>query len=293
MPILVGCPACLTKLNLADALAGKAIKCPKCASILRVPGAAGSSASARRPIQTAPGEETVEELEEVEEGPAPPRRAKEIGGDLSIDDVPRRFQERISRELSRRERLLWVGQPNGWLVMIRTLPGFLICLFMVGLFGVGVGFVILQLFGLFGLRVGKVDDPLQILEVVACFGLEFIWICGTIWILFNAFRASRACYALTSRRAVVWSVRWNGRLKVRDYSPDRLARTRRVDSWFVQGAGDLIFRTKTVVTVTQGKYGGASTSITHYGFLAIDDVSAVERLLHESLIDPHLDRITD
>ena len=66
-----------------------------------------------------------------------------------------------------------------------------------------------------------------------------------------------------------------------------------MDSWFVHGAGDLIFRTKTVVTVTQGKYSGASTSIAHYGFLAIDDVSAVERLLREALIDPHLGRTTD
>ena len=52
-----------------------------------------------------------------------------------------------------------------------------------------------------------------------------------------------------------------------------------------RGAGDLIFRTTTVIVVRQGRYGGVSRRVTHYGFLAIDNVRDVERLVRKTLLD--------
>jgi predicted Zn finger-like uncharacterized protein len=62
MPLIVSCPACPAKFRVADNLAGKKVKCPKCGKAAPVPA-------------PEPAEEPVEELAEVEE---PPRKAARV-----------------------------------------------------------------------------------------------------------------------------------------------------------------------------------------------------------------------
>ena len=135
----------------------------------------------------------------------------------------------------------------------------------------------------------------QGLLVVIPVGLIFLAISMFLILspLWAWWRATRACYVLTNRRAIVWSCAWYGGVLVRNYTAVNLTRMRRADSWiYGRGAGDLIFHTTTIVTVSSGRYGsGVSTRQVHYGFLAIDNVRDVEKLMRETLIDKFMDRV--
>src|SRR5690348_12390262 len=63
MPISVKCPACGSKLNAPDALAGKKVKCPKCGSGLAVPAAAKPPAAPPQRKPAAPSQPTPEVIE--------------------------------------------------------------------------------------------------------------------------------------------------------------------------------------------------------------------------------------
>jgi hypothetical protein len=113
-------------------------------------------------------------------------------------------------------------------------------------------------------------------------------------------RAARTLYVLTRRRATVWEPNLLGIMTVCDYTPDVLSRMFRRQSWFVKGAGDLVFRSLTKITTThtydkRGGYRGSRTSIVKYywGFMAIDDVNEVEKLINDQVVEPFLDRVHD
>ena len=216
MPIRIPCPSCRANLKLADRLAGKAIKCPKCASVVRVPAA---------PAPTAPEDAPVDVLEEVDEDAAygvkeneevPRRRAKAVGRGLSLDDVPGRLRRWVEEELSRREWLLWAGRPNGWLVVGRGVPVLLVLLFFLSLFGCG-GLCFVAL-GLNPKGAGMMSGGVIIKGVgVAALALMFVGM--ALWHLWRVYLQTRAGYALTDRRAIIWSVAWNGRVEVESYEP--------------------------------------------------------------------------
>ena len=98
-------------------------------------------------------------------------------------------------------------------------------------------------------------------------------------------------YAVTDRRAIVFYVSlWGKSGAATDYTPREWRRMRVSKSWFVKGAGDLIFRTEVRhhTRTVHGAHGGTrtehSTSVTHYGFLGIEDVRDVEALICEVLL---------
>src|SRR5262245_38282154 len=45
MPVVIACSACQNKMRVSEQLAGKAVKCPKCAQVVKVPGAAPAAAA--------------------------------------------------------------------------------------------------------------------------------------------------------------------------------------------------------------------------------------------------------
>ena len=73
-----------------------------------------------------------------------------------------------------------------------------------------------------------------------------------------------------------------GESAVDSYTPLQLQDMNRRDSWFAQGAGDLVFRTERRLEYTTYSSGrGRSSSsvrerIIRYGFLGIDDVAEIE-----------------
>ena len=121
MPITIGCSSCQTSLKVADTLAGKAVKCPKCTSIIRVPASGGSAAAATPPpkstaplrepkaadpgVKAAPAparpptpkpkpkpppDEEVEELEELDEVDDEEEPEVEAADEEEVDERPRR-----------------------------------------------------------------------------------------------------------------------------------------------------------------------------------------------------------
>jgi hypothetical protein len=124
---------------------------------------------------------------------------------------------------------------------------------------------------------------------------------------FQRWKAQKSCYAVTSRRALVFERTPIGAPKLTVYNPGDLTGMRRRDWWFFQDAGDLIFRTKVVITLssTSGGYGpgrhgrgygpgrggiDARRSVTHYGFLSVRRPREIEIIIRESLIDPLIDK---
>lgn len=224
---------------------------------------------------------------------APTERLEEVDEDLPVEeldleqaDLPDNIRERIEGELSKGEKLYWVGMPSRRIVLIRSIwapiVGMLIFLFVFGFFvlpslfmssqGVAAGLGMVIIAGGFALVVG-----------------------GSFCIapLYNLWRAGRTCYALTSRRAIVWQAGIFGGVEMENYNPARLANMWRRDMWiFGKGGGDLVFRSVTIVTVTTGRHGGVSQNTTYYGFIAVENVRKVERLVREVLVDKVIDRLT-
>jgi hypothetical protein len=104
--------------------------------------------------------------------------------------------------------------------------------------------------------------------------------------------ATRTCYVLTNRRALVYKAGLFG--VTRDsYPPLEVANMRRSDSWLAADCGDLIFRSVQVISNSSNGRGVWTTRVKtiHYGFLAIPHVREVQKLVHETLIDRFVDKL--
>ena len=76
--------------------------------------------------------------------------------------------------------------------------------------------------------------------------------------------ARRTWYVITNRRALVGQPTLFGESAVDSYTPMQLQSMNRRDSWFIRGAGDLVFRTERRLVVTTTHYagrGGSSSSV--------------------------------
>ncbi len=80
MPILVSCPQCNGKLKVADNVAGKNIKCPKCAAVFpaNAPERAAITAETPPPAPEGITEAPPPEEDLVEEELSPTRRKRDI-----------------------------------------------------------------------------------------------------------------------------------------------------------------------------------------------------------------------
>jgi predicted Zn finger-like uncharacterized protein len=314
MPI-AACPSCQTKLRVGDAATGQAVKCPKCGKVFRLGAAPKAKA---RPVAAPPAAfpklelpeepvlsehdlevvdetadepvldegdlEVVDEPEETrldvsaeaEDEPAPAKKSNPFKG----LDVPREFQQQIKEELSRGESIVWVGRPSvrvmqakAWIAVV---IGAVFACIGVGLW---VGCVVFLASGNFMPALPMAFFGL----VLLAFGV--LAMCSRY--LIGRFRSARDCYILTNRRALVFQ---NGGKNVRSYSTFQVAAMNRQDSAWVQGAGDLVFEVETQTRYSGGQYGGVQTVKIHHGFLSLENVRKVEKLLRETLVDRRIDK---
>lgn len=294
MPIRVTCPGCDKKLNVPDNVAGKAVRCPACKGAVKVPAADEDEPlaevvpdddppvrkarrrdeddrPARRPQRRRDDDEddrprkrrAVERLEEPDED----LPVEEI--DLDAADVPDDIRDRIGDELGKNEKLFWVGMPSRRIVFLRAL--------VIPIIGAFISLIVLGVSMVQGGTLGHV------LVFGALGGLVLIGSFLTpLWALWQA---GRTCYALTNKRCIVWQGGLFGGVEMENYNAARVANMWRREMWlFGNGGGDLVFRSVTVVTVTTGKHGGVSESTTYYGFLAVENVRQVERLVRDVLL---------
>lgn len=104
-------------------------------------------------------------------------------------------------------------------------------------------------------------------------------------------QAKKGWYAVTDRRAIVFHIGlWGSSGHAEDYPPAAVRKMWIKKSFWVKGAGDLVFRTEvTHHTRTERDSHGRtrtthSTSTQHFGFLGVEDVKDIETLLHEILL---------
>lgn len=99
---------------------------------------------------------------------------------------------------------------------------------------------------------------------------------------------ARECYVLTNRRAILGSLGLFGRSTLRSFTPTQLLGLERQESLRVPGTGDLIFGYEISLigqTVADSKGIGDNLAKEPYGFLAIDHLRAVEKLVRQTLLD--------
>jgi hypothetical protein len=205
------------------------------------------------------------------------------GGRELVDDseLPDSLKNSVHNNLYDDETVFWVGRPHQKIVFMRSL---------------GPAALILVICGFMAYIMVFQDTGRKPWWIYAMLGV-FVLISLLTPVYFRI-RAHLTGYVLTNKRCLVFEPATIGKPKLTVYLPDIVARMRRRNSWVLKGGGDLIFRTVTVIKTTKyvdrrGNDKGSSTSVTnyHYGFMAIDNVGRVEKLLVDRLIQPYLDRV--
>jgi hypothetical protein len=266
--IAVACP-CGVTLAAPSALAGKSVKCPRCAAAVALPAPADNAAAAFDPIS-----------------------CREDG------EVPADLKDKLLKGLNANEKPVWIGQPVPNLVLLRS-SGY----FVVG--GIGILIAVIWLYVL--LTPAKAPPPPKqgkpVVAAPAAQSTGNLWMLpATIFLVSACFSAvpvlrwrtaKRTCYVLTNRRALVYKESLFSPTR-ESYPPLEVSNMRRSDSWLASGSGDLIYRTVYVVSTSRSRSGGFSSSVrtVHYGFLAIAQVAEVEKIVRETLIDPVVDKLT-
>jgi hypothetical protein len=189
-------------------------------------------------------------------------------------EIPAHLKNRVQGELDQDEQLLWIGQPQPGRMARKAIP----------LMIFGIPFTAFALFWMTMasgiLFVGGNADfgPGIFLLCFPLFGIPFVVVgLGLLTAPFWAYRnAGRTCYAVTSKRVILWEAGWFGSITVRSYLPPELTKIfRREHS---DGTGDLIFEEY----YTYGRRG--RSHLNHRGFLAIERVREIEELIRKTLL---------
>jgi hypothetical protein len=306
MPILVICPKCQARLKAPDAAAGKALKCVKCTAPVHVPGAQPAEIGPKRldPNRVY----TEAELEVLEEAPATPKPAQPLqapaGPPGGLDEwvarlePPAEMVEDIRAELTKGERVVWMGHPDKELLLAEAQMAvyFAPVLFVVAL-GLLIGAVFMPLPGEVGTVLG-----LFLRAFMALVGLVFAGggvVCLMAKKLLERFPKGHAYYVLTNRRAIIFQpMRPGGRRLCRAYNGQQLTDMKREESKKFPGAGDLIFEVEIEysggASPGMGRSGGRGSSHereTKHGFLKVAKVRDVEKLVRETLLDRPADKL--
>jgi hypothetical protein len=172
---------------------------------------------------------------------------------------------RLDAELAAGEKLVWVGQPRLDLAMR---PAY--CLAPFGL-----------VFAAFAVGCMVVAAASGVPFFAVC-GLPFVAVGGVLALspIWMRRRAQLIVYALTNRRAIVLEPGLLGAGVARSYSAAGLGKMFRRER--ADGSGDLVFEEYTTRTTTSE--GAVSTSTQWRGFLAVNDVRAVEDLVRRTLL---------
>jgi hypothetical protein len=182
-----------------------------------------------------------------------------------MDSPTEDMTARIEAELRPGESLVWTGRANGANAARRASPAAYFGVVWT-LFSLGLAAVIF-----FG-----ADPPEPGAAVCGSICMSLFTLIGPLLVsvpFWSRRRARRTAYALTNRRALIWSPACGG-TEVRFLDLSHLRIVARRD--FIDGIGDLVF--EDTVTVHRDSEG-VSAQKTEWGFLDIDKVREVEELV--------------
>jgi hypothetical protein len=244
------------------------VRCPECSTVVKLlAGPAEYVTTAARPTP------------QSEAGPATagaaPARAR----------VPPDVSNRIRRELTGKEELLWVGQPLPKLVFLRNLWAFFLSVAWV--VGMGVWALVMVVAAVLSGGGGH-----ELAVALTPLGMMLFGLVSVAVPFVQLWKARRTWYILTNRRAIVWRWRLLGESQDQ-YQRSELVGVHRRDALLVPGAGDVIFKTTVVTTVYSHQRGSLwrSRQTTHYGFLAVDRARELERFIREEVLEPYLEKL--
>jgi hypothetical protein len=315
MPVTV-CTSCSAKLKVKDELAGKSIKCPKCAKVFKVADAEPVSAAvtagvaetapAKKPPPPPPPAWDTDDEDEVkpkkkprtradddeEDAPKPKPKAKQFddGDDADTDDeapfkelleqtqLDDSTKKQIQADLGLREKGIWVGQPDPKIMAVRALGKSAIGIFIGTIFCIVFGIMAGGAIGLhWAIATGGAVFVWLMLAVALCVSIPFM----------DRRKALATAYVITNKRCITYTASWFGTVTPESFYPDLLRHMRRMQSWFFgKDAGDLVFRSVTTITTTHHSRGGTSTSVqtTYFGFLGIRGLDEIERKIRQALL---------
>jgi hypothetical protein len=192
--------------------------------------------------------------------------------------------KKVRDELKPGEAVVWVDKPDAatlarsaWFTTIITIVGLL---FVGGILAV-IYFTMQEVGKEFGKDAPKHDNMFGMVfmgyAVLGSIGL----VAALLYPFYKRWQAGKAFYVLTSRRALVWAAEWHGGVKLEAYGPRDLSNVHTIGK-------DVVFRT--VTTIYRSKKGGDHTTTQRFGFLAIEDPVAIEKLVRETLVEPFLEK---
>jgi hypothetical protein len=170
--------------------------------------------------------------------------------------VPSDLADRVAKELSPDERLIWLGQPR---LDLAVQPAYFLLPFGIAFTGGGVIWVVAALVMAPGLVV---LCGLPVMAIGAILLLSPVWLRAV---------ARNTVYALSDRRAIVWRSHWFGRPTVVSFTASAMGQMFRWER--PDGSGDLVFQV----------YKSDGDTITR-GFKRLERVRDVEELVRATLL---------
>ena len=199
--------------------------------------------------------------------------------------IDMQLQERLSRELQPGERIVWSGQPLPRAFARGSLPVAVFGLF----FGGFAMFWMLMAGGgaWFATSAPQSNGPPPVVSTAFSLftlcGLPFLAV-GLVMLTMPVWRrviAGKIIYAITDRRAIaIGPEAWRGTV-TRSFAGEKIANVARAER--SDGSGDLVF--EEVVSYSSSS-DGTSRHVTRRGFIGVDRVAEVERILRQTLLKP-------
>lgn len=307
MPAIVACAACNTKLKVPENTTAKALRCPKCKAA--VPLAPPKPPPKEEEFEVHEAADEQEEEFEVNEAAAEQEEEFEVNeaaDEEEADEVPEKTfdknsplaklgfvnvknpykkgsvpddaKQAIEKLFVKKEMALWAGRPSRQIIESKAWIGFVVGPFLV-LLGCGI------CLGLALIPIDHLGAKLAAVGVGFVFALMF----SAVGVLAVVFRKRiggnvEASYVLTNKRAYIYDGK-----AVRAFTPQQLYDMNCQFNNSFPDAGDLVFAydfhgEEGVMVDRHGKekYGGGKA----VGFLNIEQVELVKRVVEEVLIEP-------
>jgi hypothetical protein len=183
----------------------------------------------------------------------------------------------IEDELTPGEKLVWCAQPHSWAFAKAAIPVFL---FGLVFFGFSIFWETMALTTTQAQPKNGAAPP-AVAVVFPLFGVPFVLVglCMVLSPLGYVLKAKRTVYGLTDKAAIVMRGQLLGGREVTRFGPQQLDQISRRDS--MGGRGDLIFQ---YVNYGNWRSRNGTPVMRPDGFIGIDNVRDVERLLRATLL---------
>lgn len=187
---------------------------------------------------------------------------------LQLPDIPIELHDMIDEELYDNEQIKWAAQPKPLWFLLSAIPIFL--------FGIPwTGFVLFWIWG----ASNKGKEPFGF----CLFGLVFLFF-GIMMLLspmLAYLKSKKVVYVITNIRAIIFI---KGKsVQIESFGAERIQGAAKIVR--ADGSGDLIFKQR------DGYYNPKETEKTKNGFLGVERVTEVERILNETIRTQNEDKL--